>query len=353
MVIEVFSIMARNDGASGFFVGSAAVLLRKTSVVLFAVAVGVRAAGAGMPLREQASASRRDVVQRRVVPTQADVSRLRKAAEQGDANAENDLGLLYASGRGVSQDLLQAFKWFQMAAGHGLDRGQFNLGEAYAKGSGVLSDDVQAFQWYVKAATQGLPEAQFAVGNAYAIGTGVLSDDLFAFQWFLKSAQQRFALAQLAVGEAYILGKGVTQSDERAFPWLRQAADQGLPRAEYLYGMRHPRGPLSDDIAVAAEWFRKAAEQDYAPAQFALGALYQRSSNDDNALLSDATKIVVKDSVEADRWFKICWKRASGELAARCGGSAEEIERHMSPDDVFEAETRAVEWMQAYSSRQQ
>src|SRR3954469_2438455 len=162
--------MARNDIACGFFVGSGPAFLRKASVVLFAVAVAVRAAGAGLPLRGQASASRRDVVQRGLVPTQADVSRLRQAAEQGDANAANDLGLLYASGRGVSQDLLQAFKWFQMAAAHGLDRGQFNVGEAYAKGRGVLSDDVQAFQWYVKAATQGLPEAQFAVGNAYATG---------------------------------------------------------------------------------------------------------------------------------------------------------------------------------------
>ena len=227
------------------------------------------------------------------------------------------------------------------------------MGEAYAKGRGVLSDDVQAFQWYVKAATQELPEAQFAVGNAYAEGNGVVSDDLLAFQWFLKAAQQGYALAELAVGEAYVLGKGVTQSDERAFPWLRQAAQQGLPRAQYMYGMRHPRESLSDDIAIAADWFRKAAEQDYAPAQFMLGTLYQRSGNDDIALLSDATMTVVKDPVEADRWFTICWKRASGEMAARCGASAEEIERHMSADDVFEAERRALEWMQAYDSRQQ
>jgi uncharacterized protein len=141
---------------------------------------------------------------------------------------------------------------------------------------------------------------------------------VLAYQWYLKAAQQGYALAQLEVGEAFVLGKGVAQSDERAFPWLRQATEQGLARAQYMFGMRHPRSSLSDDIAVAAKWFRKAAEQDYAPAQYMLGSLYQHSSNDDPLIVADETKTIVKDFVEADRWFTICWKRAFGEIAARC-----------------------------------
>ena len=43
----------------------------------------------------------------------------------------------------------------------------------------------------------------------------------------------------------------------------------------------------------------------------------------------------------------------AGEIAARCGVSAEEIEQHMSADDVFEAERQALDWMQAYDSKQQ
>ena len=83
-----------------------------------------------------------------------------------------------------------------------------------------------------------------------------------------------------------------------------------------------------------------------------LGTLYRRSSNDDTTLVMDATKTVVKDLIEADRWFTICWKRASGEIAARCGTSTQEIERHMSADEVFEAETRALDWIREYDSRQ-
>jgi len=129
--------------------------------------------------------------------------------------------------------------------------------------------------------------------------------------------------------------------------------EQGLARAEYMYGMRHPRSSLSNDIAVAAEWFRKAAEQDYAPTQYMLGTLYQRSNNDDTLIVAGETKTIVEDLAEADHWFTICWKRAFGDIAVRCGTSIYEIERHMSADDNFESQTRAFEWIQAYDSRQQ
>jgi uncharacterized protein len=40
----------------------------------------------------------------------------RKAADQRDARAQNNLGLAYANGRGVSQDYIEAYKWFNGAA---------------------------------------------------------------------------------------------------------------------------------------------------------------------------------------------------------------------------------------------
>jgi len=40
----------------------------------------------------------------------------RKAADQGHAAAQFNLGLLYANGRGVDQDLVQAHMWLNLAA---------------------------------------------------------------------------------------------------------------------------------------------------------------------------------------------------------------------------------------------
>ena len=43
-----------------------------------------------------------------------------KAAEQGHANAQYDLGLMYSEGNGVPQDNVEAYKWFTLAAGNGV-----------------------------------------------------------------------------------------------------------------------------------------------------------------------------------------------------------------------------------------
>ncbi len=52
---------------------------------------------------------------------------MRKAAEQGHAEAQNNLGFRYANGEGVPQDYAQAHMWFNLAASRyptGEDRDQ-------------------------------------------------------------------------------------------------------------------------------------------------------------------------------------------------------------------------------------
>ena len=67
------------------------------------------------------------------------VKRFRKAAVQGDASAQNNLGLIYHKGRGVERDDAEAVKWFSKAAEQGHATAQFNLGIMYDNGLGVLS----------------------------------------------------------------------------------------------------------------------------------------------------------------------------------------------------------------------
>ena len=79
----------------------------------------------------------------------------RKAAEQGDASAQNNLGLMYANGEGVPEDDRQAVFWFRKAAEQGDASAQNNLGLMYANGEGVPEDDVRAYAWGNLAAAQG------------------------------------------------------------------------------------------------------------------------------------------------------------------------------------------------------
>ena len=61
---------------------------------------------------------------------------------------------MYSRGDGVVQDYSQALKWYRKAAGQGLARAQYNLGWMYEKGQGVAQDDVQAYMWFNLAAAQ-------------------------------------------------------------------------------------------------------------------------------------------------------------------------------------------------------
>ena len=76
-------------------------------------------------------------------------------AEEGIANAQNNLGFIYHMGRGVTQDYQQAEKWYRLAAEQGHTVAQNNLGVMYVKGKGVTQDYVRARMWFNFAAKLG------------------------------------------------------------------------------------------------------------------------------------------------------------------------------------------------------
>ncbi|MDR4518170.1 MAG: sel1 repeat family protein [Nitrosomonas sp.] len=85
----------------------------------------------------------------------------RKAAEQGHAGAQNNLGNMYWHGKGhLSKNDNEAVKWYRLAAHQGDRNGQFNFGKTLHYGRGINQDLTQAIEWYRKAAAQGLLQAQ-------------------------------------------------------------------------------------------------------------------------------------------------------------------------------------------------
>ena len=76
-------------------------------------------------------------------------------AEQGDADAQYNLALMYDNGHGVPQDYKQAVKWSTKAAEQGNAKAQSNLGTMYATGQGVPQDNVYAHMWFNLAAANG------------------------------------------------------------------------------------------------------------------------------------------------------------------------------------------------------
>jgi len=227
----------------------------------------------------------------------------RKAAEQGHADAQNNLGVMYATGKGVTQNNIEAVKWFRKAAQQGHADAQNNLGWMYAAGKGVTQNDIEAAKWFRKAAQQGHVQAQNNLGVMYATGKGVTQDYVEAAKWYRKAAQQGYAQAQYNLGVRYDNGEGVTQDDVEAAKWFRKAAEQGHTDAQnnlgwmyatgkYLGGMYATGKGVTQDDVEAAKWFRKAAEQGHADAQNLLGMMYTLG------------KGVTQNDIEAAKWFR-------------------------------------------------
>jgi uncharacterized protein len=86
-------------------------------------------------------------------PDTKDLQTLQTQANQGDTEAQNRLGELYAKGRGVPQDYAQARTWYEKAASLGHPLAQNNLAELYFAGLGGPADYVRAYMWVSLAAT--------------------------------------------------------------------------------------------------------------------------------------------------------------------------------------------------------
>ena len=104
-------------------------------------------------------------------------------AEEGNAVAQNNLGLMYHNGWGVPQDYKEAVYWYRLAAEQEHAKAQYNLGVMYNNGNGVPQDYEEAVRWYQLAAEQGHSKAQGNLGVMYAFGNGVMKDYVYAHMW--------------------------------------------------------------------------------------------------------------------------------------------------------------------------
>ncbi|WP_162913375.1 tetratricopeptide repeat protein [Rhodospirillaceae bacterium SYSU D60014] len=79
------------------------------------------------------------------------------AAEQGNAHAQNNLGIIFRNGRGTlnatPNDYTEAVKWFQRAAEQGHPDAQHSLGVMCSTGEGTRQSVVQAHMWLSLAMT--------------------------------------------------------------------------------------------------------------------------------------------------------------------------------------------------------
>ncbi|MGA1207813.1 MAG: tetratricopeptide repeat protein [Litorivicinaceae bacterium] len=155
-------------------------------------------------------------------------------AREGVAEAQNNVGLMYERGLGVTQNYPEAMVWYRQAADQGLPEANLNLGLLYYSGYGTQVNDREAYRRFRAAAADTLAEAQYMVGLMHFSGRGTAQSFVEAYRGFLDAAKQGYPEAQYMLSYLLLSGDLGRMQPEASFVWSKIAKDQGFADAEEL-----------------------------------------------------------------------------------------------------------------------
>ena len=187
------------------------------------------------------------------------ITRWLRLADDGNAEAQFELAWAYDNGRTVVEDKQQAIFWYYQAASRGHANAQFNLGVLYAIGAVDATHNYKsAVEWFQRAAEQSYPSAQYQLANMYQHGLGVERSDERAREWFVKAADLGNMKAMIELGNMT-----ASSEPETALSWYHQAAELGSKDAQFfIAGVYRQQGRCTE----ADSWLRRAAMQGHGKA---------------------------------------------------------------------------------------
>ena len=151
-----------------------------------------------------------------------------KAAEQGNAEAQYKLGIMYQNGKGAKQDYKKAIKLYEVAAIKGNVDAQYKLSNIYTYGFlGAEVNSIKAAFYLQLMADKGVAKGQYDLALMYANGEGLKQNNKKALELFQKAAEQGYRLAENNLGVMYHNGLGTKQDYKKAIVWYKKAAKQG------------------------------------------------------------------------------------------------------------------------------
>lgn len=181
------------------------------------------------------------------------IQALLQRAEQGDADAQVELGVEYASFGRNKPDYAEAVKWFRMAAEKGHLGAQSTLGLIAFE-----MEDAEMMRQVFEAAENGDAIAQNTLGLVYTGSSSMEENTTEAQKWFRKAAEQGNRASKYNLGDLCRSEKDYAQ----AAMWFREAAEDGDSGAQYMLGILYLRGDgVEKNTIEAVKWIHKAAEQ--------------------------------------------------------------------------------------------
>lgn len=144
-------------------------------------------------------------------------------ANQNDAKACYNLGLMYQDGDGVAKNMDEAVKWYTKSAELNYKEAQYTLASLVFQRQIRSISYPQAVTYYEQAAKQGHVKSQLNLGMLYLRGDVIAQDMPAAVQWLSLAASNNNSEAQGYLADLYQQGAGVDQDTVKAAMWLMLA----------------------------------------------------------------------------------------------------------------------------------
>jgi uncharacterized protein len=141
-------------------------------------------------------------------------------AEQRNAKACYNLGLMYEDGDGVAKNMDEAIQWYTKSADLGYKEAQYTLASLVFQRQTQSISYPQAVTYYEQAAKQGHVKSQLNLGMLYLRGDVIAQDMPAAVHWLSEAASNNNSEAQGYLADLYQQGAGVEQSTVKAAMWL-------------------------------------------------------------------------------------------------------------------------------------
>lgn len=293
-------------------------------------------------------------------PSVADtLSHVLTHARQGDAAAQNQLGVWYYQGKYVKQDFELAVYWWIEASKQDYAEAIAHLGDCYRMGQGVQADSSRAQQLYIRSvrsgykslldtldarATKGEVVSSLALAQCHRYGFGTKRNEQEAVRYYALAAKQGSVVGMREAGRLYISqqkpmeaeqmltqaivagddeaayyfgkmyfdGKVVKKDDTKAVHYLLMAANGGIPAAQYEIGNAYYRGEgVTKNLERAFEWHNKAAQKGNWSASWSVACCYKNG-----------------EGVDVDYYQSLCWY-----MAAAANGYQNKLAKLMNGED--------------------
>ena len=187
-------------------------------------------------------------------------------AEDGEAEAQNNIAYLYERGYGVKQSYTRAIEWYKKAAAQKSPEAIYNLGMLAYDGYGMRQDYLAARRYFIEAAELELADAHYMLGLIFYQGHGLQLNYTRAKTHFLDAAKLGSPKGQFMVALMLQNGEGHPAAKTeplKSFIWGMVSKINGYPRADNV--LEFSKMQLSRSVQdKATELAQKCFDSEYA-----------------------------------------------------------------------------------------